>query len=50
MSTIKFIKNFVNKNPRNLERLNLQPKPSGWVFEADRFLRNSIYRFNYFFL
>lgn len=45
MNTVKFVKNFVNKNPRNLEQLRLQLKPTGWEFESDQILRNSIYRF-----
>lgn len=44
MSVVKFIRNFVNKNPRNIERLRLQPKPTGWEFENDQTMRNSTYK------
>lgn len=45
MSGVRFVKNFINKNPRNLEKMRLQRKPTGWVFEKNNHKRNCIYRY-----
>uniref|UniRef100_A0A914BUB5 Large ribosomal subunit protein uL18m n=1 Tax=Acrobeloides nanus TaxID=290746 RepID=A0A914BUB5_9BILA len=40
----KIVSTFINRNPRNLELLRLQRKPSGYDFERNREVRNYIYK------
>ncbi|KAF7638826.1 hypothetical protein Mgra_00001634 [Meloidogyne graminicola] len=47
MSSVKYVKHFVNKNPRNMEMLRLLRKPNGWEFEKDRTRKNFIYRVDF---
>lgn len=41
----KYLYRFVNRNPRNMERMRLQRKPDGWTFERNQSHNNFIYRF-----
>ncbi|TKR68502.1 hypothetical protein L596_024477 [Steinernema carpocapsae] len=40
----KVLSTFINRNPRNLEMLNLVPKPTGYSLEKDREMKNFIYK------
>uniref|UniRef100_A0A1I7YZI4 Large ribosomal subunit protein uL18m n=1 Tax=Steinernema glaseri TaxID=37863 RepID=A0A1I7YZI4_9BILA len=44
MAARKALSTFVNRNPRNLEMLNLFPKPTGYPLEKDRDMKNFIYK------
>lgn len=41
----KFLARFINRNPRNLEMMGLQPKPLGYGLEVDRHRRSFIYKY-----
>jgi hypothetical protein len=43
----KIVSTFINRNPRNLELLRLQRKPSGYDFERNREVRNYIYKYTF---
>lgn len=44
MAAKKIASTFINRNPRNVEFLNLKRIPSGWAFEKDRDQRNFVYK------
>ncbi|KAK0417501.1 hypothetical protein QR680_013047 [Steinernema hermaphroditum] len=44
MAGRKVLGTFVNRNPRNLEMLNLMPRPTGYPLEKDREMKNFIYK------
>uniref|UniRef100_A0AC35TPR9 39S ribosomal protein L18, mitochondrial n=1 Tax=Rhabditophanes sp. KR3021 TaxID=114890 RepID=A0AC35TPR9_9BILA len=44
MSGIKYLSKYVNRNPRNLEMLGIQLRPSGNCFERKRHTLNATYK------
>uniref|UniRef100_A0A915CRA1 Ribosomal protein L18 n=1 Tax=Ditylenchus dipsaci TaxID=166011 RepID=A0A915CRA1_9BILA len=44
MKGVKFVQNFVNRNPRNFEKLRLERMPSGYSFERYRMRLNARHR------
>ncbi|CAI4232414.1 unnamed protein product [Auanema sp. JU1783] len=40
----RYVARFINRNPRNMEMMGKQIKPTGYQFEADREKRSFIYR------
>ncbi|VDN54985.1 unnamed protein product [Dracunculus medinensis] len=40
----KFLKTFINRNPRNLELLGFQAPPKGYDLQVDRFQRSFIHK------
>jgi predicted nuclease of restriction endonuclease-like (RecB) superfamily len=40
----RIVSTFINRNPRNVEFLNLKRIPTGYEFELDREQRNFLYK------